>query len=85
MRKIGKYTPEEMKIVEPQLAYSERRAMIYNERAKTETIYWHDIKPRLVRSFDTYVGWGCRLDCFNSREAYDTWIQHLMKLTPNTK
>lgn len=85
MKKIGKYTPDEMKVIEPQLMYSERRAIAYNERAKTEKIYWHEIKPSLVRSFDMYVGWGCRLHCLNTREAYDVWIEHLIKLTPNTK
>lgn len=85
MKKIGKYTPEEMKIIEPQLMYSERWAIKYNERAKTQTVYWYDIKPKLCRMFDSYVGWGCRLHCLNTREAYDVWLEHLMKLTPNTK
>jgi hypothetical protein len=85
MKKIGKYTPGEMKIVEPQLMLSERWAIKYNERAKTKTIYWYEIKPQLVRLFEPYVGWGCRLDCFNNMESFDTWLDYLKTLTPNTK
>jgi hypothetical protein len=83
--KVGKYTPEEMVAIDPGLKYSENLAIRFNKQAATKTIYWYEIYPKLRRCFDVHVGYCARSRYLATSEAYDTWIEYLQRLTPNTK
>jgi hypothetical protein len=79
-------TFEEMKMVEPLLAYLESDARDVKDSYTTPAfcanyIWFHYFKPKLLK----LTGWECSNDLLSSCDCYDIAYQHLYNLLPNCR